>query len=124
MATTATSLTASGVMRNRSHILNTTNLHASTSKSTESRLSTRSRGLGTVTTLGPEFDVECSNPTGLAASGNVLGGQHRSIGGRLITISLDHHTASHTRNGLTASHIGNMNESIVEGRIDMSNTED
>lgn len=48
-ATTATTLSASRVGGSRSNVLNTANLHASTGKGTESRLGTRSGGLGTVT---------------------------------------------------------------------------
>jgi hypothetical protein len=48
-ATTATTLSAGRVGGSRSNVLNAADLHASTGKSTESRLSTGSRGLGTVT---------------------------------------------------------------------------
>ena len=50
---------------NGSHVFNSANLHASTGQSTESRLSTRSRGLGTHTASSTELDVDRSDAEGL-----------------------------------------------------------
>lgn len=49
--TTATTLSASAVGGSGGDVLNSADLHASTSKGAESRLSTGSGGLGTVSTL-------------------------------------------------------------------------
>ena len=52
-------------MRNRGDVLNTTDLHTSTSEGTEGRLGTGAGGLGSVTTLSPELDVKGSDSASL-----------------------------------------------------------
>lgn len=89
----ATDLSSCAVGRNGGNILNTTNLHACTSQSTQSRLSTWARGLGASSTGGTHFDVEGCDSNFLAASSNILSSQHGSVGRRFITISLDLHAA-------------------------------
>lgn len=69
---TATTGTLDGVGRDGSHILNTSNLHASTSQSTEGSLCARSRGLGLVTAGATELDVEGSDTLFLTGNSNVL----------------------------------------------------
>lgn len=44
----------------------------------------------------------------LAALSNINSGQHSSVWGRLVTISLNLHTASNTRDGLLTREIGNV----------------
>jgi len=90
----------------------------------------------------------------LAAGSDVLGSQHGSVGGGLVTIGLDLHTTSNTGDGLTATgitqvsliepyntaifsskfhvpyswadepQIGDVDEGIVEGGEDTGNAED
>jgi hypothetical protein len=60
----------------------------------------------------------------LAAGGDVLGSQHGSVGGGLVTIGLDLHATGDTADGLTAGEIGDVNEGVVEASKDASNTED
>ena len=105
-------------------LTNATDLHASTSQGTESRLGTGAGGLGAVTTGGTELDVEGSDADLLALDGDVLGSQHGGVGGSLITIGLDLHASGNTGDGFTASQISDVNEGIVEGGEDVGNTED
>ena len=66
-------------------------------KSTKSYLlSAGSWGLGAGATHGAEFDVKGGDAEFLGALGDVLGGQHRGVGGGLVTVSLHLHTAGHT----------------------------
>jgi hypothetical protein len=90
----------------------------------------------------------------LAAGSDVLGSQHGSVGGGLVTVGLDLHTTSNTGDGLTATgitqvslivpyntaispsnfhvpfsradepQIGDVDEGIVEGGEDTGNAED
>jgi hypothetical protein len=60
----------------------------------------------------------------LTLGSNLLSSQHGSVRRRLITISLDLHTTSDTRDSFTTREISNVNESIVERSKDVSNTED
>lgn len=83
--TTATTLPASRVGRSGGDVLDTADLHASTGKGAEGRLSTGTGGLGAVTTSGPDLDVEGSDAELLAAGSDVLSSQHGSVGGGLVT---------------------------------------
>ena len=87
---------------------NTANLHTGTGEGTEGRLGTRAGSLGAVTTGGANLDVEGVDAELLALGSDILGSQHGSVGGGLITISLHLHTTSDTDDGLTASQIGNV----------------
>lgn len=78
-ATATTTLTARAVGRYRCHVFNATNLHTTTGKSTESTLSTRSRGLRPVSSGSTEFDVERGDAELFAADRHILGGQHSSV---------------------------------------------
>lgn len=102
-ATTATTLLAGRVGGSGSHVLDTTNAHTGTGKSTESGLGTGTGGLGAVTTSGPDLDVEGGDAQLLAAGGDVLSSQHGSVGGGLVTVSLDLHTTGDTADGFTAA---------------------
>lgn len=68
--------------------------------------------------------MEGGNADLLALSGNVLSGKHRSVRGRLVTVSLDLHTTSNSGDGLLAGQVGNVDESVVEGSEDVGNAED
>ena len=46
----------------------------------------------------------------LALGGDVLGSQHGSVGGGLITVGLDLHATSDTDDGLAAGKIGDVDE--------------
>lgn len=128
--TTATTLPASRVGGSGGDILNAADLHASTGKGAESGLSTGTGGLGAVTTGGPDLDVEGSDAELLAADSDVLGGQHGSVGGGLVTariqispmllpsanmvdlLSLDLHATSDTGDGFTTREISDVDEGL------------
>ena len=58
-----------------------------------------------LTTSGSDLDVKSSDAQLLAASGDVLGSQHGSVWGGLVTVGLDLHTASNTADGFAATGI-------------------
>lgn len=76
------------------------------------------------TTGGTDLDVQSVDAELLAAGGDVLGSQHGSVGGGLVTVSLDLHTTGDTGDGFTAGQIGDVDEGVVEGGEDTSNAED
>lgn len=57
-STPTSTLPPGGVGGNGGHVFNSTDFEARTRKCTESRLGTRTRGFGTVTTCCPELDVK------------------------------------------------------------------
>lgn len=73
-------------------VLNATDAHAGTGKSTESGLSTGAGGLGASTTGSTELDVESSDANLAAAGSDVLSSKHGRVRGRFVTVSLDLHT--------------------------------
>ena len=131
---TRLSLTAR-IGRNRGDILNTTNLHTVTGKGTKGGLSTGTGGGGTSTTSSTQLDVKSGNTNllkelsrGRAAKylksgSDILSGKHGSVGGGLITISLDSHTSGNSDESFTTSKIGDVDESIVERGEDVGNSE-
>jgi len=60
----------------------------------------------------------------LASSSHILGRQHGSVGGRLVTVGLDLHPACHTADGFAAAEIRDVDEGIIERGEDAGNTED
>ena len=46
-----------------------------------------------------------------------------SVGGRLLSISLDLHASCDTGVSLSSGEIGNVDESVVEGSLDVADTE-
>lgn len=57
------------------------------------------------TTSGTDLDVKSVDAKLLAAGSDVLGSQHGSVGGGLVTVGLDLHTTSNTGDSLTATGI-------------------
>lgn len=55
------------------------------------------------TTSGTDLDVEGVDAKLLAASSNILSSQHGSVGGRLVTVSLDLHTTGDTADGFATT---------------------
>jgi len=140
--TTATTLPPGGVGRGGGDILDTSNAHTGTGERAESRLGTGAGGLGAVTTSGPDLDVEGRDAEFLAASScsfvssplfgfrfpssrtDVLGCQHGSVGGGLVTVSLDLHATGDTGDGFAAGQIGDVDEGVVERSENAGNAED
>lgn len=118
-ATALTTLTAGAIVGDGGDILDAADGHASTGKSTHGGLGTGSGGLGLGATGGTELDVEGGDAEVLKTGGNVLGGKHGSVGGRLIAISLDLHTTGDADEGLAAGDISDMDEGVVEGGEDV-----
>jgi hypothetical protein len=55
---------------------------------------------------------------------NVLSSQHGGVGGGLVTVGLDLHATSDTRDGFAARQIGDVDEGVVERGEDAGNAED
>merc|ERR1711939_43223 len=111
---TATTLAASGIGWSWGNILDSANLHAGTSESTESGLSTWAWGLGTVTSSGADFDVKSVDAQLLAASSDILSSQHSGVWGGLVTVCLDLHSTGDTGDGFAATEISDVDECVVE----------
>jgi hypothetical protein len=92
-ATATTTLATGAVGGNGRHIFNAADTHTSTGQRAQSRLGTRARRLGSGTASGAQLDVQRSDADFLAADGNILSGQHGSVGRRFVTIRLDLHAA-------------------------------
>lgn len=122
--TTATTLSPGRVGWGRGDILDTSDAHASTGKSAESRLGTGAGSLGTVTTSSSDLDVESGDSEFLAASGDILGCQHGGVGRALVTVGLDLHATGDTGDGFAARQIGDVDEGVIERGKDTGNTED
>merc|ERR1712039_3695 len=73
-ATTSTTLSSGRVGRKRSHILDSANTKAVTGKSSDSRLGTGSRSLGTGSTSASQFDVNGVDTDILKGFANINGG--------------------------------------------------
>ena len=119
-ATTAGALSTSRVVRDGGDVLNAADLHASASEGTEGRLGTGAGALGADTTGSAELDVEGVDAAFLAALDDVLSGEHGGVGGGLITIGLDLHTTGNLGDGFTAGGVGDVNEGIVAGGVDVA----
>jgi len=122
-ATAAATLSAGGVGGDGSDILNATNLQTGTGQGAKSGLGTRAGGLGAGTTGGTKLDVASGDAELLAADGDVLGGKHRGVRGGLITIGLDLHAAGDANHSFAAGEIGDVDESVIERREDVSDSE-
>lgn len=108
----------------RGQVTDAANAHARAGKSTKGRLGTRSGRLGSVATGGADLHVQSRDAELLALGSNVLGGQHGSIRGRLVTIGLHLHAAGHTDDRLTTSQVSDVHKSVVKGGEDVGNAED
>jgi hypothetical protein len=79
-STSSTTLPPGRVGRNGGDVLDSSDPHTGSSKTSESRLGTGSGLLGTSTTGSSELDVEGGDTDFLALGGNVLRGQHGGVG--------------------------------------------
>lgn len=139
--TTTTSLPPGRVGWGRGNVLDTSNAHAGTGKRTKSGLSAGAGSLGAVSTSSSDLDVQSGDAELLAAGScpkyqyhvghlsailrtDVLGSQHGSVWGGLVTVSLDLHATGDTGDGFAAGQIGDVDEGVVEGGKDAGNAKD
>jgi len=101
-ASAATTLASGGVSGSWGNILNSADLETVSGKSSDSRLSTRSGGLGHNTSLTSNLDVDGVDAKDLELSADVDGCKHSCVGGGLFSISLDLHTTGDAGVGFTA----------------------
>ena len=123
-STTTRSLTASAVVWDWSHVLDSSDLETRTSKGSESAHGTLSGDSLASTTSGTDSDVDGSDSAVHGELGSVLGSKHGSIWGCLITVSLDLHSTCDTGDCFSSSHIGDVDESVITRSEDVSNTKD
>jgi len=67
--------------------------------------------------------VDGVDANSLELAANVDGSQHSSVGGGLLSVSLDFHTTGDTGVGFTAGEISNVDEGVVLGGLNVANTE-
>jgi len=92
-------------------------------QSSDSVLGSWSWGLGSGTTSGSELDVNGIDSDFLELFNNKLGGLHSSVWGGFFSIRGNHHTTGDSAVGFLSGEIGNVDESIVPGGEDVSDTE-
>ena len=118
----ATALPAGGIVWQWGNIFDTANLDAGPGESAESALGTlRWKALG-VATLTAELDVKTVNAEILETSGDGLSGKHGGVRGGLITHGTNHHTTGDLDKSFGAGEIGDMDECVVLGGVDVGNT--
>lgn len=67
--------------------------------------------------------MNCVDANSLKFSADVDGGEHSGVRGGFFSISLNLHTTGDTGVGFTTRQISHVNESVVEGRLDVANSE-
>jgi len=66
--------------------------------------------------------VDSVDANGLELAANINGSQHGGVGGRLFSVGLDLHTTGDAGVGFTAGKIGHVDEGVVEGGLDVTDT--
>ena len=116
---------SSGVGWDWGDVLDSSDLDLSTSgQGSDGVLGTRSGGLGLHSSSGSELDVDRVDADLLEFLGDFLGGKHGCVRRRLFLVGSDLHTSGDSAVGLASSQIGDVNESIVPGGQNVSDTED
>ena len=119
-AATATAARPSGtIMRNRSHVLDSSDPETLTRQHSNRRLRTRTRSPGLVAARSPNTNMERSNPLILSHLRSGRGCLHSRIGSTLKTVSLNMLPTGTPRNSLSTSQIGDVNHRIVEAGVDV-----
>jgi hypothetical protein len=68
--------------------------------------------------------VDCGDVELFESVDNVNGGLHGGVGGRLVTIGFNFHSACDSGESLSAGEIGDVDEGIVPGGQDVADGED
>jgi len=119
-AATATAARPSGtIMRNRGHILDSSDPETLTRQHPNRGLRTRTRSPGLVATRSPDTNMERSDPLILSHFRSGRGGLHGRIGSTLETVGLNMLPTGTPRNSLSTSQIGDVNHRIVEAGVDV-----
>jgi hypothetical protein len=123
-ATTLAALATSAVGGDGGDVLNAADLHACTSESAKSSLSTRPRGLGAGASSSTNLDVQGGDRRWverLQTISNILCGQHGCVWRRLVTIGFNLHASSDTHESFTSGQISDVDEGVVEGSEKVAN---
>src|SRR5436309_15684296 len=114
-AATATAARPSGtIMRNRGHILDSSDPETLTRQHPNRGLRTRTRSPGLVATRSPDMNRERSDPLILSHLRSVRGGLHGRIGSTLKTVGLNVLPTGTPRTSHSSSQVGDFNPGIVE----------
>lgn len=122
-SSTATGLSTGGISGSGGNILDSADLETVSGKGSDGGLGAGTGGLGHDTTLTTELDVNGVDTNSLEFTADVDGSQHSSVGGGFFSVSLDLHTTGNAGVGFTAGEIGNVDEGVVLGRLDVADTE-
>ncbi len=90
----------------------------------ESGLSTGTGGLGVSTTSSSDLDVDSVDSEFVESLDDISGGHHSGVGRGFFSIGLDLHTTGDSAVGVSTGYISDVEESIVPGGEDVSDTED
>ena len=123
-STTATGASAGGVGWDGGHVLDSADLEAVTSEGSDGGLGTWAWGLLHDTTVATDLDVDGVDADGLQLTADIDGSQHGGVGRRLLSVSLDLHTTGDSGVGFTARQIGDVDEGVGTGGLDVADTED
>merc|ERR1719219_21758 len=123
-STTSTTLPPGGVTWDWRAVFNSADLHAGTSERSDGSGATWAWRLLLGTTASTNLEVQSSNSELLASHGDVLRGLHSGVRAVLVTIGLDLHATTHSRDGFLAGQVGDVNEGIVVGSVQVADTED
>merc|ERR1712133_59492 len=123
-ATASSALSARAVGRNGSDIFDTADLHAGTRESPERRLGAGTGSARAHATRGAETNVKGVDAQNFASLGDVLSGQHSGIGGGLVSVGFDLHSSGDATDGFASRNVGHVDKRIVEGGVDVGDTED
>lgn len=123
-ATTSSRLASGGIGGDGCNILNASNLHSVSGKGTEGGLRSGSRAACLGSTGSSDLDVKGGDAQFLALFGNVLGGKHSSVRRGFISVGLDLHSSGDSHQSFSSRQISDVNECVIEGGKQVSNTED
>lgn len=121
--TTASGLSASGIGRDGSNVLDAADLHSVAREGAEGGLRSGAGAAGLVAAGATDLDVEGGDAELLAPEGDVLGGKHGGVRAGLVAVGLDLHAAGDADEGLAAGEVGHVDEGVIEGGEEVGNAE-
>jgi len=122
-STSSTTITSCGISGNWGNVFDSSDLQTESSQSSEGGLCSWSGGLGIHSSSSSKLDVDSVNMEFIESLYDIIGSHHSSIWGWFFSVSLNLHTSCNSNIGFSAGEIGDMDECIVPGGEDVSNTE-
>ena len=71
-----------------------------------------------------DLDVEGGDAQFLALFGDILGGKHSSVRRGFVSVGLDLHSSGDSDKSFSSGQVGDVNECVIEGGKQVSNSED